>query len=315
MIISESVSLHNIIPPYSREFSSIFSSLKSKMHRLIRIAPVLLSVCLAGCFETSQTFTLNPDGSGKVAVETRFQTLSLGSDKLDDIQMKKEVRETLEKSQGVDAWRDVSYRIEPDGRIYFKGVAYFKNINDLDLDKGCDVRWNKAGDDMVLKFVNRNEEEDEPPSPKAVKLTDAEVQQRVRAMRDEWTHSKPLMESMMNTLKINAVFQLPGKVALVQNLKKVNDSTISFLLDGAKMVSAIDQLMSNDSWMKTKAKEGAFEAPEDGPPMGADVNELTFGQKGDVAAKVTGDLKPLFDYAAESTAAQADYKRVLDSLQ
>lgn len=258
---------------------------------------------------------MNPDGSGKVAVETRFQTLSLGSDKLDDIQLKKEVRETIEKSQGVEAWRDVSYRIEPDGRIYFKGTAYFKDINELDLDKGCNVRWAKAGGDMVLRFVSRKEEEEEPRPPKSVKLTDAEVRQRIQSMRDEWTHSKPMMESMMNTLKITAVFQLPGKVASVQNLKQVNNSTISFLLDGAKMVSAIDQLMSNDAWMKVKAKQGAFEAPEDGPPMGADVNELTFGHKGDVEAKVTGDLKPLFDYAAESTAAQTEYKRILDSLQ
>lgn len=282
------------------KFSTVISVLDTiKMRKLAQMAPFLLTLLLAGCFETSQTFILNPDGSGKVVLESRFQTLSLAGERLDETQLKEEVSETMEKSEGVDAWTDVSYHLEPDGRIYFKGTAYFKDINSLNLDKGSNVRWTKDGSDMILEVIGRNEEEEESqPSPPG-KLTDAEIQARIKAQRDEWTHSKPLMESMLNTLTLAAVFQLPGRVTAVNNLKKTGDNSVSFLLEGVKMVKAIDSLMADDAWMRKKALSGAFENPDDGPPMGADVNERTFGQKGEVTARVSGEMKALFDYAAE----------------
>ena len=175
------------------------------------------------------------------------------------------------------------------------------------------VQFTGLATSTMLLEVALRKEEDETPEP--VKLTDAQIQQRIQAEREEWKHSKPLMESMMNTLKMDAVFQLCGQVGAVNNLKKTSDSSVSFHLEGAKMVRAIDSLISNDAWMEQRAKDGFLESPEDGPPTGSYLNELTFGQKGGVTARVTGELKPLFDYNAESEAAKAEYNKILDALK
>jgi hypothetical protein len=61
---------------------------------------------LAGCFETKQEFTLNPDGSGKVVHESKFQTMDLSDGKRgSDKQMKAAVAEIINEAKGVDAWR------------------------------------------------------------------------------------------------------------------------------------------------------------------------------------------------------------------
>ena len=302
MILSESAFIHNIIRLLREQ----------NMRNFPGILAALLPLFLVGCFETSQVFTINPDGSGKVLLETRFQILSQHDEKPDNTQLKKEVLETLEKSDGVEAWKDLSYRIEPDGRIYFKGTAYFKNINALELDKGSTVRWSRDGNEMVLEVALRKEEEE---APEHVNLTKDQIGQRIQAEREQWKHSKPLMESMMNTLKMDAVFQVCGQVGSVNNLKKTGDTSVSFHLEGAKMVQAIDSLISNDAWMEQRARAGFLERPEDGPPVGADMNELTFGQKGGITARVTGELKPLFDYNAESQAAKSEYSQILDVLK
>ena len=85
---------------------------------------IALSLCLSailtltGCFDTRQEFTLNPDGSGKVVHECRFDDLgSIWKNSIDsEKSLQGSIRRLIEESKGVDLWRDVKFLRMEDGR-------------------------------------------------------------------------------------------------------------------------------------------------------------------------------------------------------
>src|SRR5262249_1583181 len=113
-------------------------------NRALAAAGVL---CLlhAGCIECEQTFTLNPDGSGKVAItlvaplsplDQLFGVADPAGGKRPSTEEKK--RRSLDKllstARGVDAWKDVSADYLPDGRFKFQGTAYFKDLQPIHFE-------------------------------------------------------------------------------------------------------------------------------------------------------------------------------------
>ncbi len=147
------------------------------MGKFSRILLIIGFATIVGCIETKDEFTVNPDGSGKVIHELTFPAMNLeagfqtmgggapgemgggkppsemagGKPSDPNAQLKNSVREILSKSSGVDAWKDVSYKITDDGRMYFKGTAYFPDINSLSIHSP-----NISSDMMRLSFT-RNE--------------------------------------------------------------------------------------------------------------------------------------------------------------
>src|SRR5438445_786747 len=112
------------------------------------------ALLLSGCFETKEEFTLNPDGSGKVVHESSFQNMNLsGDNEATEESLKEAIAKVIEGAKGVDAWRDVSYKRLDDGRLYFKGTAYFKKLSDLNIPNQTQLQFDwktGAGGDGVL---------------------------------------------------------------------------------------------------------------------------------------------------------------------
>jgi len=110
-----------------------------------RIIKFALSACmlsvLPGCFEMTQTITLNPDGRGKVTVEriapaTFDMAMGLmggpGGEKkpsLDEIR-KNGAKNFLMDTDGVKAFKDVSAAWLRDGRLKIVGTLYFDRLDD-----------------------------------------------------------------------------------------------------------------------------------------------------------------------------------------
>ena len=95
-----------------------------------------ISAFLSGCFETKEEYIFNPDGSGKVVYSAAFPPMSfkLSDEEPDpESQMKDAVKDILEKSSGIDVWKDVSYKLTDDGKVSFKGTAYFKDVSKFDV--------------------------------------------------------------------------------------------------------------------------------------------------------------------------------------
>src|SRR5262245_43175313 len=105
-----------------------------------RLTTAALLVCLTalGCVEGEQTFTLNPDGSGKVKLDVMMPTPAdpfVGPPKkadggapeaTPDVLLRKSLKGLLE-TRSIDAWKDVTAEFTRDGRLKITGTAYFRN--------------------------------------------------------------------------------------------------------------------------------------------------------------------------------------------
>ncbi len=63
---------------WEQKRSRLFDGVTEARLPLIRSAALFAVGCvvLTGCFDTKEEYTLNPDGSGKVVVESRFLPIS-----------------------------------------------------------------------------------------------------------------------------------------------------------------------------------------------------------------------------------------------
>jgi hypothetical protein len=280
------------------------------MRKFFLVVLVLLSAI--GCFESKEDYVLNPDGSGKVTIVGSFETGMPGMPaSTDPKETIKQVKELLEKSKGVDAWSGVSYDRTKEGRVSFKGTAYFPDISKLDLETfGKDAVLRKEGDKFVLLIQEKEQTEAAP----AAKPSAEEVKTQVEQAKKQWQTMKTMMGPMLEKIKQDLTYKLPGAVESSTNMKKVDISTVNIQVDGAKLMAAMDAMMTDEAWLKKQAEAGAFAPGGSGPPMDEEVNARVFGEKGPVKAVITGPSQSQFDYKSEVAAAKAEYTKLMEQL-
>jgi len=118
---------------------------RKQCHNVCRLIVLGIScVLVSGCFEdTKQEFTLNPDGSGKMLIESTFVPASEAirdDEPTAEAAVQEAVREILTRSEGIEAWRDVSFSELKDGSFFFRGTAYFSDLLSVKLTiwESCD---------------------------------------------------------------------------------------------------------------------------------------------------------------------------------
>ena len=292
------------------------------MHRIPGVVTVLAAVVLlAGCLEVKQDYTLNPDCSGKVIVDLLAQEMPINVGQADapdpEVLAKQTVRRMLDGADGVDAWADVAYNRTDDGRTHFKGTAYFKDLSKLKLSIAGLMGATLSKDDKggLTLLIGGSPEAAKSPPPAPPKLTQEETDQRIKAQRERFKQMRPMMEMFFAKARVEMSFRLPAAPADVSNLRKDPDGTLRFVLDGGKALLAIDQLMADDEYVRERAAAG----PEAGAGkntawLNDALNEKLFGSRAPVRARASGDLKPLFDYAAEVKAAKDAYPKMMERL-
>lgn len=113
-------------------YSKILNTMTSHPFSWIRLfgLSVLLPL-LAGCLETQDQYSINPDGSGKVMHRAVFSVSTAAPD--EEEQIRRVIRGEVDFSNGVEAWSDVDCRKLDDGRIEFRATAYFSDFNQLNF--------------------------------------------------------------------------------------------------------------------------------------------------------------------------------------
>src|SRR5262249_11025303 len=112
------------------------------MRRLFMLACAAFVPVFAGCVEGEQTFTLNPDGSGKMKIDAvmapPFELFGDGTggkkptDKtVEDLRL--ESVKLLMETKGSEAWKAVTAEFAPDGKLKFSGTAYFHRMEDIEF--------------------------------------------------------------------------------------------------------------------------------------------------------------------------------------
>ena len=318
----------------------MISSIKYKGLRFLMILAFVVAVCaiaIAGCVETKDEFTVNPDGSGKIVHELTFASMDLGpgfemgsegasfnitGDEPSDpqAQLKKSVKEILSQSSGVDTWKDVSYKMTDDGRTYFKGTAYFPDINNLSLHNAgfsSDMKLNFTRDisgEITIEFKS----EEQPEEGEAVKMpvseiSEAELDKKVKKAKLNYNQTKPMMQGILSGLKSETILHLPADIKEISNFEKVNARTVRIAFEGSKMIEVMDKMMQDEAWLKEQIRAGK-DPLQDGPEGDLAMNEMFFGEKAPVRVVLAQGTQQLFDYDAEVTAARANYENMLKEL-
>lgn len=281
---------------------------------------IVLAFFASGCIETTQEYTLNPDGSGKVTVESIIQpvTIKIGGQEEDpEKQMKDEVKQILEKSSGIEVWKDVAFKRTDNGKIWFKGIAYFTDIAQLDIHNldmmNISFRDDeKEGSALELEF-DWGEGKKDVGKAMPLKLTEEEIANRIKREKAEYQDNRPMMVAFFSMFKADYYFRLPGKVVEVTNLKEDEAGTLRLQLEGTKLIEAMDEMLANEAWVREQVLAGR-ELFEGVPLEGLTFNEKFFGERAPLRATITGDLQPLFDYDIEVTAAKKSYPELLKEL-
>lgn len=294
-----------------------------------KAAPLLLTAALAalvpGCVETKEEFTLNPDGSGKVVCEAILpaQGPILADQPNDDLdfRLKKTVHTILTESSGVEAWKDVSYRWRDDGRIAFKGTAYFKDMSQLKLTllalyglQTPSIGLSKTADGFLVLELKRETAKKETTQTAAPELTEDQLRTKVRLERVNFQAWRPTLVALTTGLKMTRVFHLPGADAGSTNLTREADGALRMTCDGKRLIDASDALIADDARFREFVRSGdSLSAPTYNSDLA--LNELIFGSKAPVRAVRQGPLKPLFDYAAEVADAKKGYPAILQQVK
>lgn len=276
---------------------------------------ICLLLVFSGCFESKEEYTLNPDGSGKVKIDITFAPVDLGFDSQPsdpEEKAKKTAKEILAESKGVETWKEVSFK-NIDGKVNFKGTAYFKDFSKFELSAGgmnnTFYNFELVKTDEGKLHLKEKKKEDEEKEKK--EMTEEELEKEVADIKEKWNGQKQMIILMLGQLKKDVTFVLPGEIEKSTNFTKKEDGSLGFVLHGTDLVATMENIMKDDEALKEMAKNNAD--PQKGTSSKL-VNEYLFGEKAPVEAVVGGEMKPLFDYAAEAAAAKKAYKDMVDKL-
>ncbi len=279
---------------------------------------IIISACLilAGCYQTKQDFTINPDGTGKAVVKilSQMPNMDFGEKKDKNKMLLSNVKNIIEKSKGVEAWSDITYSMSKKGETEFKGTAYFQDVNKVSFGDfgGWDIKFSPLEEGKYKLEIVASKKEEKKSEPEAdktaekpVELTDAQIKEKIELERQQYQQTRAFMVPMFETMKTEMTFKLPGKIDTVTNLKKEKDGTAAFIFEWKKIMVVIDKMIEDDEWMKeqikTKAKGSAASAAK--PELDQKFMSEIFPDKGGITALASGSKNNLFNYKKESAAA------------
>jgi len=299
--------------------------------RIAKMSLFAASVFLfAGCIESTQIITLNPDGKGKVTYEVLVASAGAldpmggappgggGKEKTLDEIRKMEGVNLLTKTAGVTAWKDVSVRWSPDGRLHILGTAYFDRLEDLAAGGGMAAPGPGPGGGTmlaILKFqVERDMDslkitakKDDPaalpkqPAVDVAKMTDKELDENILKARIALQAMKPLLVMVYTDMKAKTVFRLPGEVQVSKGFKMEQDGLVH-VVDGNEVLKGFKKFLAlDDASMKKLMKSGNPNVME------------TFGLSEEImepSLTVHKVGKPLFDYDREVQVARDAYPQL-----
>jgi hypothetical protein len=285
------------------------------MRTLISLcALALFSLLFIGCLDVEQRYTLNPDGSGKVAVDARI--IEWGLDENDENfknDLRQKIKGYLENSEGVDAWRDVTYSFE-ESKIHFKGTAYFPDLAKLkssDFSLGNIAMESLAGGDKAVTLDMNSDAEASMTSStdgedNTASLTPEEIQHQIDSLKTNWETMKGMMGMVLSEMIIKTSVNLPGAPRDVSGFTS-NGKTIAYEFHGDAMLAAMDTLMTNPDMLRQQVESNNDEE------MKGRMQALIF-PNGEPRAVFSGNAGPSFNYKTESAAAKKEHTKIMKGL-
>ncbi len=298
-------------------------NLPSILPRLFLAAAALL---LASCFQEERSYTLNPDGSGKVEFKATFPLDSAiqldfggGAKPGPEKKAKDAVTKILEESEGVAAWTDVSYKINDEGKLEFQGTAYFGDVNKLKLNMGSmsadsllPVFTKEKGQITVECSLATKKQEAAAGNdrPKWDEMTEKEQKAALAKARQELMQMKAMVAGVAFDMSSKVTIHLPAPTRKASGFEKLSDTSFTVASTGAMLVEEIDKLLADENLLQAMA--GADLDMDDGPPE--ELLGTMFGTTENPSLSFAADAAAAFDYKKELAAARKAAPAMLKKL-
>jgi hypothetical protein len=296
------------------------------MQRLLRMLAVgLLPVVLAGCVESVEVITLNPDGSGKSEFDvippdalSAFSSFADTSEAVFGDSTSVEagrlfLQELIDRAHGVEAWSDLSWEEEEeDGRLHVKGVAYFRDVEAFDLENlaSIPVRWYRKGPAMILDLAPPDTTKPKQKPPRKTPISDAEIERAIKKARASWPQEKMALGLVLGTLKVDKVYVLPGRRTEFNGFQDSPEG-LRLHMDGQRMVAIKEKLLADDAAMRKILRSG--HTLDEGLSDPSLYPQL-FGAEGEVRARFVPPMEEIFEYDEEVEEAKEDMPEMFEEL-
>ena len=179
----------------------------------------LIFIC--GCINGQAVLSINKDGSGKVTFEGLFDYPAYSAAAAENYtEIKPFFLNQIKKmltSGGFEAWDNVIWKFLDDGRCYFKGTAYFEDINKTDFFVGS-VKSD-------LKFLYQINEQQKPV---------LELKYAAEDNAPERRQIKSLPPALFKTFNINLVIALPADIEEAGKFQLLDSQTATITLSGSE---------------------------------------------------------------------------------
>jgi hypothetical protein len=279
-----------------------------------RAGLVLWGLCFilvaAGCYEQKQAAVINPDGSGRVVIETRAAVPAVtvpGKGKPTAEEFGRQLaKDFINKTQGVEGWKDLTIRGTREGDALVTATAYFPDIRKLRFSLPLVFTWQRQENGTYRFGMER---ERGPGTPEPLKITDAQLKEQVGKAQASYREQRPALQTALSTFKLTLAITLPGEVFETKVLTQGTGEqaqTVTIAIEGNKLVAALDKFMADEATMGTTIASGNDLMSNDDLLL-----ESMFGQKGPVSAGVRVNGAPAFNYPLEAKAALAQEPEML----
>jgi hypothetical protein len=271
---------------------------------------------VSGCIEdTKQEFTLNPDGSGKMLVESTFipPSEALRDDEpSEETAVQEAVRDLLTRSDGIEAWSDVSFSELKDGSFFFRGTAYFPDLSRVKLHELGALRFSLQRDsanNLVLAEAGRPAAHSKWDLPGAgfESLNEPLTAESIRRDRRRFKASQPMLLAMFGNLKQELTFHVPGVVRRSSNFETGTPGALRVCFNGERTIHALEEMISDDKVMQSFSTNTPAQSELAAILV---LNEKVYGERSTIQASIRPGNKPAFDYRAEVTAALKEFPAV-----
>jgi tetratricopeptide (TPR) repeat protein len=270
---------------------------------LLLILPLSL---VAGCIQGQASLSLNPDGSGSIKFEGLYDPHCCRDNPTDVSQVFQsfieQIKNTLAESEGIEAWNDMDWRILDNGKFYFKGQAFFKSINDVNIHLG-----NIKGNLKVSYQRNENQNcilelkslKTEPNSPASAE----HLTKRYEIFCDA-------VERMIGKLQLSILINLPSNIQKSNGFEKIDSRIVKFVIDG-KQLSLLFQSVKEQGQYELAEKYN-FQA---GEYINNELLPLWLKSQKPLWIYFADSSESLFNYDKQVSEAKKDYSRILEKIE
>ena len=313
---------------------------------VLLLAVVLLPGGEAVLVQSKQDYFINPDGSGKVRIEAKWDVCekkkktkkTAENDILSalipdcNITPKELLGEIFKGSRAVAAWKDIRFekrKVKGRWDVTLKGVAYFRDIHELRLRHLLPLelsftRYNKTRylhlefrpvnsyknyDGALflnLKYLSWILADDILKKKTPEKRREQAAEMEAEAKEKKGKKNSAALEYTRFRLEIN-LFP-PGEVVSTNNLHRASPNGLQMVIDGANALAIQEVYFEEQVPYKIAAANSA-------DPLYRFLLEKLLGNDGPITAELSGPFKALFDYEKEVAEAQKALPAMMKRLE